>query len=458
MNIVVLNGSPKGLTSVTVQYVRFLQKKLPEHTFAIHNIASDLRHLEDRPEAFQSLIAAIAAGDGVLWAFPLYVLLVHAHYKRFIELIEERGAQGAFRGKHAAALTTSIRFFDHTAHNYIHAVSEDWQMHYWGGFSAEMYDLLKPEERRRLLRFAEDFLAAITARTIPPRCHAPIQNRRREYVSGVPPVRLDAHSKQVLIVTDAADHQANLQRMIERFRANFAVPPEVINLHAVNIRGGCLGCIQCGLDNACVYRDADDVYAVYRRLMTADVLVFAGAIRDRYLSSRWKLFFDRGFFNNHVPMFVGKQLGYLISGPLAQIPNLRQILEAYTELQQANLAGIVSDECLDGAEFDRVLDGLAHRLVACAQTGYIAPPTFLGVAGRKLFRDEIWASLRFVFHADHRYYKRHGLYDFPKRSLKTRLTNAVVQLLVRIPRFRKEFLKRIKSEMVKPLEKLLDKE
>jgi hypothetical protein len=105
-----------------------------------------------------------------------------------------------------------------------------------------------------------------------------------------------------------------------------------------------------------------------------------------------------------------------------------------------------------------VLDGLAHRLVACAETGYIGPPTFLGVAGRKLFRDEIWASLRFVFHADHRYYKRHGLYDFPKRSLKTRLTNAVVQLLVRIPRFRKEFLKRIKSEMVKPLEKLLDKE
>ena len=121
-------------------------------------------------------------------------------------------------------------------------------------------------------------------------------------------------------------------------------------------------------------------------------------------------------------MFVGKQLGYLISGPLQQIPNLRQILEAYTELQRANLAGIVSDDCQDCAELDGVLDGLARRLVACAQSGYLAPPTFLGVAGRKLFRDEIWGSLRFVFHADHRYYQRHGLYDFPRRSLKTRLT------------------------------------
>ncbi len=230
MNIVVLNGSPKGLTSVTVQYVRFLQQKFPQHTFAIQNIASDLRHLEDRPEAFQSLIAEIAAADGVLWAFPLYVLLVHAHYKRFIELVEERGVQQAFRGKYAAALTTSIRFFDHTAHNYIQAVSEDWQMHYWGGFSAEMYDLLKESERQRLLRFAEDFLAAIAACTIPPRCYAPIQDRSFEYVSSGRPVPVDAAQKQVLVVTDAEEHQTNLQRMVERFRANFAVPPEVINL------------------------------------------------------------------------------------------------------------------------------------------------------------------------------------------------------------------------------------
>ena len=49
MNIVVLNGSPKGLTSVTVQYVRYLQQKLPQHTFAIHHVASELRQLEERP-------------------------------------------------------------------------------------------------------------------------------------------------------------------------------------------------------------------------------------------------------------------------------------------------------------------------------------------------------------------------------------------------------------------------
>ena len=199
------------------------------------------------------------------------------------------------------------------------------------------------------------------------------------------------------------------------------------------------------LDNVCVYRDSDDVHTTYRRLMDADVLVLAGAMRDRYLSSRWKLFFDRGFFHNHVPMFVGKQMAYLISGPLLQNANLRQMLEAYAQLQQANLAGIVSDDRGDGAELDAVLDGLAHRLLTCARTGYLAPPTFLGVAGHKLFRDAIWGSLRFVFHADHRYYKRHGLYDFPRRGVKRRVTDTAVRLLTLVPRFRREFLQCMKS-------------
>lgn len=112
MKIVVLNGSPKGMTSVTIQYVRFLAKTYPEHDFKILHVSRDLRRLEDDAGAFDGVVRAVEGADGVIWAFPLYYLLVHAHYKRFIELVFERGAGEAFRGKHAAALSTSIRFFD----------------------------------------------------------------------------------------------------------------------------------------------------------------------------------------------------------------------------------------------------------------------------------------------------------------------------------------------------------
>jgi hypothetical protein len=190
--------------------------------------------------------------------------------------------------------------------------------------------------------------------------------------------------------------------------------------------------------------------------LAADILVFAGTVRDRYLSSRWKLFLDRGFFNGHVPVFAGKQMGYLVSGPLMQLDNLRQMLEAFVMCEGANLVGIVTDECSQSQELDRLLHSFAQRLVECASSDYIQPRTFPAVAGAKLFRDEIWSSLRFVFRADHRYYRKHGLYSFPKRSLRTRIGEGVLTLLLKLPGFRKEFRKRIKDEMVKPLAKIVD--
>ena len=47
MKIAVLNGSPKGMVSVTMQYVRFLQKKCPQHEFAIVHACHDIRRLEE---------------------------------------------------------------------------------------------------------------------------------------------------------------------------------------------------------------------------------------------------------------------------------------------------------------------------------------------------------------------------------------------------------------------------
>jgi hypothetical protein len=66
------------------------------------------------------------------------------------------------------------------------------------------------------------------------------------------------------------------------------------------------------------------------------------------------------------------------------------------------------------------------------------------------------SKLRFLFRKDHRYYASHGLYDFPKRSLKTRIVHAAFTLLLTIPAFRREFRKRIKEEMIKPLQKVVE--
>jgi hypothetical protein len=187
------------------------------------------------------------------------------------------------------------------------------------------------------------------------------------------------------------------------------------------------------------------------------VLVFAGTIKDRYLASRWKLFFDRSFFYGHAPKYTGKQLGFIISGPLSQIPNLRQIFEAYAEGEHANLVDFVTDEYESSAEIDALLQSLAERLIRFANEGYMKPSTFLSVGGAKLFRDEIWGRLRPSFIADYRFYQEHGMLDFPQKDYKMRIQVAIFMLLQRFPAFRKVYVKRTKAEMIKPLQKVVDK-
>ncbi len=458
MKIAVLNGSPKGDLSVTMQYVNFIQKKFPRHELKILNIASQMKGIEKDAKAFQEMMDEVRSSDGVLWAFPLYVFLVSSQYKRFIELIWEKKMEDVFKNKYTAVLTTSIHFFDHTAHNYMRAICDDLEMKFGGLFSAGMYDLLEQKEREKLIAFAETFFQAIEANIQTSKSFQPLAHRNFDYIPGNAEEKIKT-DKKVIVLTDCRDPKTNLGRMIERLKSSFQNGIEISNLHDLDIKGGCLGCLQCGYKYECVYTDKDEFVQFYNtRLRTADILIFAGTIQDRYLSSRWKLFFDRSFFNTHTPSFTGKQIGFIISGPFGQIPNLRQIFEGYVEWQQANLVDFITDEYGDSPQIDAALQNFARHLISFSEKGYIKPRTFLGVGGMKIFRDDIWGKLRFPFQADHQFYRRNGVYDFPQRDYKTRMMVTLLMLLTKIPTMRKEiYRKRMKEEMVKPLQKLIQR-
>ncbi len=458
MKITVLNGSPKGTTSVTMQYVYYIQQEFPQHELKILNISQRLGKIEKDAQAFQDILEEISSSDGILWASPVYYFLIPANYKRFIELISEKNAEDIFHNKYTAFLTTSIHFFDHTAHNYMNAVCDDLNMRYTGSFSADMYDLLKPEEKKRLCLFAENFFDAIKNNANTLKTYMPLIWRDFNYTPNDVKNKIDAGSKKILIVTDAVKNQKNLIRMIERFKASFSSEIETINLNDLDIKGSCLGCIHCGYDNKCVYEGKDEYIDFYNtKIKAADILIWAGTIKDRYLSAKWKTFFDRSFFNGHAPSLTGKQIGFIISGPLSQTPNLIQILEGYTEMQQANPVGFITDEIGNSAEIDSLLEEFGKRFVWFAENNYFRPNTFLGVGGKKLFRDEIWGRLRFPFRADHLANKKLSGYDFPQKKYKIRIQNAIMLFLSKLPAFRKEVNKKMKQEMIKPLQKVLDR-
>jgi multimeric flavodoxin WrbA len=453
MKIVVLNGSPKGDISVTMQYVAYIRKKFPDPSYEILNVARDIKKIEKDSAAWEKITGSMRSADLIIWAFPLYYMVVCAQYKRFIELLFERNAQDACAGKYAASLSTSIHFFDQTAHAYIHAISDDLRMKYLGFYSAEMHDLLKEEERNRLEKFVALLITAVQEKMPVQRENPPLVRQTFSYVPGTERTTIATGTKKVVILTDDDGSSPNLAAMTGRLRESFSGSVETINLHEVDIRGGCLGCCQCGYDNTCVYTDGY-VDFFKNRLVPADIIIMAGSVHDRYLSSAWKQFFDRSFFKGHTPGLAGKQVGFVIAGPFNQCRALKEALPAWADNGGCR-ALFVTDEVGESGELDALLDAMAERLVQGAEAGYIPPHTFYAVGGHKIFRDNIYGGMKFVFQADYRYYREHGMFDFPQADFKTRLFNAVFIPLTKIPGFRKKLFADMKKHMIQPYEPVL---
>jgi len=431
----------------------YLQKKFPAHDFSVLHVAKEIRKMESDPEALRLAVEEIRSSDGVIWAFPLYVLLVHADLKRFIELIFERDAADAFAGKYAALIPTSIHFYDHTAINYMHAICEDLSMRFAGTFSARTEDILDEKKRAELAAFGGEFFSVMAAKEEPLRTYAPLRQEKVLAYTPSPAARIDTGGMRTLVLTDNADMDKNTGRMVRRFAD--LTEADVADLSAMRIVSGCIGCIECAFDNECVFHGRDDVEDLYAKMAGYDCIVFAGEMHDRYLSALWKRFIDRRFFKNHVPHYTGKQIGYLVSGPLRQNANLLEIFEGFAQLEESNYCGALSDEYAASAEVDERMDALAKKMVRYAQKGYAAPQTFLGVAGKKMFRDEIWGPLRFPFCMDYRYYRAHGYFDFPQKNIKSRIQNALLLFVIRFPRAKKSIRSQMNAYMIEPYKKIL---
>ena len=115
----------------------------------------------------------------------------------------------------------------------------------------------------------------------------------------------------------------------------------------------------------------------------------------------------------------------------------------------------VTDEAATSGELDALLDTMAGKLVQGAEAGYTPPHLFYAVGGHKIFRDNIYGGMRFVFQADYRYYHEHKMFDFPQADLKTRLMNAVMMLLTKSKAVREKVYGDTKHHMIAPFAPVL---
>ncbi len=443
MNILVINGSPKGEYSITLQTALYLQKKYPEHQFVVLHAGQRIKALE---KDFAPALEAIQKADLLLFVYPVYTFIAPYQLHRFIELMKEHQAPVA--GKYMSQISTSKHFYDVTAHRYVQENAQDMGMKVLRGLSADMDDLLSEKGQQEARLFFEHLLWSVEQGYAEP---VLMQTAPEARV----PVTLQSSEAtekpgDVVIIADLQPEDEQLARMIERFRQVLPRKTRLINLREYPFKGGCLGCFHCATDGVCIYKDGFDEF-LRTQVQSGEAMIYAFTIRDHSMGARFKLFDDRQFCNGHRTVTVGMPVGYLISGNYRLETNLQTVVEGRSQVGQNPLAGVAPDEVAP----DAAIDQLAATLDRMLATGYHQPKNFLGVGGMKIFRDLIYL-MQGMMKADHRFYKQHNEYDFPQKKKGTILKMYLVGALLSSKKLKSKMGNQMNEGMIGPYHKVVE--
>ncbi len=443
MKILVINGSPKGKYSITLQTFKYLEKLHPEHEFSVLDAGQKIKSLE---KDFFSAREAIENAELIIFSYPVYTFIAPSQLHRFIELIKENGVKT--EGKFVTQFSTSKHFYDITAHNYIRDNCFDMGMKYIKGLSADMDDLLSEKGRKE----AREFFDLVIWNTENGFCEAAPKklSKPKNLPVSVPEKSEEKKNGDVVILTDCEPENEQLKAMIERFSAVFPRKTRVLNIGEYPFSGGCLGCFGCAVSGKCVYKDGFDEF-LRKEIQTGEAIVIAFSIKDHSMGALFKMYDDRQFCNGHRTVTMGMPFGYLVSGNLSEEENLRIIIEARAQVGGNFLAGVASDETNPDEEIDR----LAKTLDYAIENKYVPPQNFYGIGGMKIFRDLIW-QMQGMMKADHKFYKSHGQYDFPQKKWPRMLAMYAVGAMIANPKIKAKMGNKMNEGMLMPYKKLLD--
>ena len=444
MRILVLNGSPKGKNSITLQTVEYLKILFPQPEWETLHVGQKIRALE---KDFAPAAEALSRAELLLFSYPVYTFIAPAQLHRFVELMKEHEVD--VRGKWASQISTSKHFYDVTAHRYVMENAQDMGMKFVRGLSADMDDLTCERGQKEAVSFFNHLMWCIERGLCEP--DLPVQPEPAHVP--VTPVDAPAGEKpgDVVIITDCKPEDTQLAAMIARFQAVCPKKTRVINIREYPFKGGCLGCFQCAASGRCIHKDDFDTF-LREQIQTADAEVQAFTISDHGLSAAFKRYSDRQFCNGHRTVRMGTPIGYIVSGNYRYEENLRMILEGRAEVGGNFLCGVATDE----VNTDAAIDALAERMAWAIDHHHTQPKNFLGVGGMRIFRDLIWL-MQGLMREDHRFFKAHGQYDFPQKQRGRMLAMYLVGTMMRSKALQKKAGGKMTEGMLMPYMKALEK-
>ena len=443
MNILIINGSPKGKDSTTLQTARYLEALHPEHSFSYLHAGQQIKRLE---QDFSPARRALAAADLLLFCYPVYTFLAPYQLHRFMELIQADGI--SLSGKIASQVTTSKHFYDVTAHRYVAENCLDLGLHVVRGLSADMEDLLSAKGQEEARMFFDQLMFSC-ANGIFLKPYPTVQRQREAPYQCCLPEVPKTGEEDVVIVTNCAQEDEGLSNMIREFQAVLPKKSRVVNIREFPFSGGCLGCFGCAITGKCVHRDGFD-QLLRTNIQKADAIVYAFTISDHFTHSSMKCYDDRQFCNGHRTVTHGTPVAYLVQGAYSQEPNLQMVVEGRSEVGGNYLCGVATNEGNTAAE----LTALSKELVFAMEHHLRRPANFYGVGGMKIFRDLIYL-MQGLMKADHKFYKQNGIYDFPQKKPRTIWKMRFVGALMSIPAIQKKAKGKMTEAMVAPYEKVI---
>ena len=442
-NVLVVNGSPKGNNSITLQTSKYLELLFPNVNFEVLNVGAKIKSLEkDMSEALDKLQAT----DLILFSYPVYTFIAPYQLHRFIELVKESGVDLA--GKYATQISTSKHFYDWTAHRYVEDNAHDLGLKYVKGLSQDMDDLTTKKGQKEAVDFFNHLLYQVENDIYE---RNTIVYEKANKVPVILPEETQTKSNgDIVVLTNCEDDDEQLKDMITLFIEKSPRKTRVINIREYPFKGGCLGCFRCASSGKCVYKDNFDEF-LRNEIQTAESIVFAFTIKDHSMGASFKLYDDRQFCNGHRTVTMGMPMGYIVSGNLSKEENLRVIIEGRANVGGNYLAGVATDEFDPNLDIENLAKNIEYALV----NGYVPPQNFLGVGGMKIFRDLIW-QMQGMMKADHKFYKAHGQYDFPQKKRGRMLLMYLVGALMSNKKLMAKAGNMVNEGMLMPYTKVLN--
>ena len=445
MNILIINGSPKGKNSITLQTALYLEKSYPNHKYEVINVGQLIKKYE---KDFSSQINALNKADMIIFAYPVYTFIAPYQLHRYIELLKDCDID--LSNKYVSQITTSKHFYDMTAHTYIKENCLDLNMLYLPGLSADMEDLLSEKGRLQADNYFKNLFYCIDNNIIEPKITTPKISKLKDIYQTKTTKKIKDSKVNVVIVTNYAKSDLNLINMIEDFSNKLKYQIKIVNVRDFKFSGGCLGCFGCTINGKCIYKDGFDDF-LRNEIQSSDAIVYAFSIENHYTHSSFKCYDDRQFCNGHRAVTAGMPVGYLISGDYQNEPNLQTIVSARCEVGGNYLSYIATDEY----DTENEITKLAKSLEFAFENKLTRPANFYGVGGNKIFRDLIYLS-KGLMQADHKFYKQHNLYDYPHKEKAGILKMWLVGTLLKIPSAQKKMKGKMSEYIVMPYQKIIE--